>query len=357
MPILLLLFASLSFASPVIVSLEGKSFNTTMDQLDSLSQKMHAKTKRCGGFISSWEGKTFFQPRTEKFNINLNYTIERENLVHEYLHEVREDRLLSVMEWFSSYPTRFYTTPAGERAMLDLAEKWKKIVRNLNYANVEILRHEKWSQPSIILTMRGQEQESIILGGHGDSINTDLNEPHAVAPGADDNASGISVLTEIISVLAEKGYRPKHTLKFMAYAAEEVGLMGSMEISERAVRNQEVIRGVLQFDGTNFPGSKEFKIVLVNDHTSEKQNQFLGMILDTYLKIPWGYDKCGYACSDHYSWTYRGYPASFPFESIISEENSHIHTANDTLQMMNNSASHSVSFAKLGLAYVIELDK
>lgn len=117
------------------------------------------------------------------------------------------------------------------------------------------------------------------------------------------------------------------------------------------------IKGVIQFDGTNFKGSPDISIALINDLTDSGQNKFLGKLIDTYLKVPWEYDKCGYACSDSYSWTYRGYPASFPSESRISQENKNIHSARDTLAVSLNSASHSVIFAKLGLAYVVELDK
>jgi leucyl aminopeptidase len=53
----------------------------------------------------------------------------------------------------------------------------------------------------------------------------------AKAPGADDNASGIATITETIRVLMSNGFQPKKTLKFMAYAAEEVGLLGSKEIA------------------------------------------------------------------------------------------------------------------------------
>ena len=98
-------------------------------------------------------------------------------------------------------------------------------------------------------------------------------------------------------------------------------------------------------------------MVLIKDHTNQEQNKFLGSLIDTYLRVPWRYDTCGYACSDSYSWTYRGFPASFPAEARIKEENSHIHTAEDTLGVSSNSSSHSLNFAKLGIAYVVELDK
>ena len=52
------------------------------------------------------------------------------------------------------------------------------------------------------------------------------------APGADDDASGIATLTEVIRVALANGWKPKRTVKFMGYAAEEVGLRGSNAIAQ-----------------------------------------------------------------------------------------------------------------------------
>jgi PKD repeat protein len=67
---------------------------------------------------------------------------------------------------------------------------------------------------------------------------------------------------------------------------------------------------------------------------------------------------CGYACSDHASWTSAGYPSAMMFEAGgTSGYNPNIHTANDTLANMGGSAANSAKFAKLGLAFLGELAK
>jgi len=45
--------------------------------------------------------------------------------------------------------------------------------------------------------------------------------------GADDNASGTTALLELGEAFAKSGKKPKHTLIFAAFSAEEVGLIGS----------------------------------------------------------------------------------------------------------------------------------
>ena len=88
---------------------------------------------------------------------------------------------------------------------------------------------------------------------------------------------------------------------------------------------------------------------------------FLTSLFDTYL-APLGLTRgtytCGYGCSDHASWTSAGYPSAMMFEAGDSGGYfPYIHSANDTLANMGESAQYSVKFAKLGLAFLGELAK
>ncbi len=148
-------------------------------------------------------------------------------------------------------------------------------------------------------------------------------------------------------------YSPEKTVKFIGYSAEEVGLLGSNEIAKNFKANAVDVKGVLQFDMTNFNGSSE--IGIISDYTNAGQNTFLAKIIDEHLKISWKYTTCGYACSDHASWNKAGYPASFPFESLSDNMNRNIHTIKDTLEISRGTAIHSTKFAKIGIAYILEL--
>ena len=360
---ILFLYTEAVFARPVTITQPASgldklhSFVASHSDLGELARHHHLNSPQCGGFVASFEGEVFDNPSPAIAGAFLNYSIARRDLVKSLMRQVSEPRLLSNILWFSSYQTRFYLSESGIKAMQDLKLKWAQLVGHLTFASVELVQHKNFKQPSVILTLQGTTNDVIVVGGHGDSINKDDNQINASSPGSDDNASGISVITEVIQILAQNDFRPKNTIKFMAYAAEEVGLLGSMDISGRFADQLVNVLGVIQFDGTNFHGSKDLAMVLIKDLTNQAQNKFLGSLIDTYLRVPWRYDVCGYACSDSYSWTYRGFPASFPVEARIKEENSHIHTAKDTIEVSNNSVSHSVNFAKLGLAYVVELDK
>jgi leucyl aminopeptidase len=231
-------------------------------------------------------------------------------------------------------------------------------VKGRTDATIEYFQHSSWDQPSIVLTLKGKSDEVVVLGGHQDSINGAFGGAMATAPGADDNASGIATITEVIRILMEHSYQPEKTIKFMAYAAEEVGLLGSKAIATSFKNAGVRVIGVMQLDMTNFQGTKELDIVMMRDYTNDEQNKFIGSVIDTYVPgVKWGYDKCGYGCSDHASWHAQGYPASMPFEARMSEMNRNIHTAKDTISISGDNANHASKFAKMAIGFVVELDR
>ena len=81
-------------------------------------------------------------------------------------------------------------------------------------------------QVNIVATLPGttRPDEIYIIGGHYDSFA--YGSQMTNAPGADDNASGTSAVLEFARVIMESGYQPEATIKFIAFAAEELMLFG-----------------------------------------------------------------------------------------------------------------------------------
>jgi leucyl aminopeptidase len=323
-----------------------------------MSKIAHEKFKRCGGFMVH-ESKESLLP-TPNFNAEIvDYTIEQHDLVKRLLVEVEEIKIRQTIEKLSSFHNRYYQSEHGVNSQEWLYQHWIELSKHRNDVKVEKRVHKSWPQPTIVLTIEGSDlpDEIVVLGGHADSINQwSLFKSRARAPGADDNASGIATVTESIRLLLASGHKPKRTLQFMAYAAEEVGLRGSGEIAESYKKLNKKVMGVLQFDMTNFKGS-DLNIFLVEDFTNSDQNRFLGQLIDTYLQTPWGSTKCGYACSDHGSWTKNGFFASAAFEANKSDMNKSLHTPEDTLEKSGGTALHATTFSKLALAYAIEMGR
>ena len=93
---------------------------------------------------------------------------------------------------------------------------------------------------NIIGTLPGASDETIVLGGHYDSVDA--------GPGAGDNASGTATLLELARVMGARP-QPQHTLVFIAFDAEELGLLGSRAyVDDLSTAQLAKIRGMLNFD-------------------------------------------------------------------------------------------------------------
>jgi len=97
---------------------------------------------------------------------------------------------------------------------------------------------------------------AIVISGHFDSIPSDPMDTQTDAPGADDDASGVSVSLECARLLAGGSYRA--TLVFAAVSGEEQGLLGGTRLLEYLRQNGYSVGAMLDNDivGADFaPGA------------------------------------------------------------------------------------------------------
>ena len=328
--------------------------------VNNLSEFMHHNYNRCGGFVahSSFEeasdyAKQLAVVQNSQALLAYNYSIDNAQTVQSLINAQSPINLQSTVNSLTNFNNRYYTSQTGVDASQWLQSYWQQIATTRSDITIESYQHS-WAQSSVIVTIAGAENadELVIIGGHLDSINQ-ANPAQGRSPGADDNASGIAVLTEALKAIVETNYKPQKTIKIMAFAAEEVGLRGSKDIASSYRAQGKNVVGMVQFDMTGNNGSIE-DIIMMTDYTNNAQNQFLAQLIDTYLpQISYGFDQCGYGCSDHASWYQQGFAASMPFESKMNDINPLIHTQNDS----NFDADHAIKFANLAVSFVAELAK
>lgn len=346
-------------SSPVTTDGKTAVYKVKPDMLPILSQFMHENFKRCGGYMAHGTEAaarasmlpTAVSPRAAA------YTLDQQAVVTPLVAAVREPSIQATISGMAAFHSRYYQSETGVQASQWLKGQWAALAAKIPGASAELFAHSAWKQPSVILTIPGSEfpEEIVILGGHLDSISG-WGNAGARAPGADDNASGIAVLTEAARVIAESGVRPTRTIQFMGYAAEEVGLRGSQDIAARYSSTGKKVIGVMQFDMSNFRGTAS-GIYMLTDFVDPALSAFTAKLVTQYAGVPAFTTKCGYACSDHASWTKKGFPAAMAFEATFNDSNKAIHSERDTLASSGGGASHSVPFAKLGVAFALELAK
>ncbi len=300
--------------------------------------------------------------KVKKSNKILAFTIDQNAAVNSAIAKVSADNIKAHIQVLENYGTRYHTTAKAQTAVQDLKTKWQALITasGRTDVSVRVVNHFGTPMPSLVFTINGTSNPNdfIIVGAHMDSITNNAN----LAPGADDDASGIATISEMIRVLLDVNYKPTKTVEFMAFAAEEIGLVGSSEIAQDYSLNNKNVVSFVQFDMTNYKGSSKDIYLTTDPYNSNDLNLFLIELMEHYNKtgthaFTYGNTICNYGCSDHFSWADNGYDAAFPFEANFSQYNPSIHTINDKLSNMGSSATHAAKFAKLGLEFIIETAK
>jgi leucyl aminopeptidase len=329
-------------------------------EMRKLGNAIHRDLKLCGGYLvhgSEAEGRAALEPWRAASPGRPGYAIDQQALVLPILEQMQAGNIEQTIGGMAAFVNRYYKTRAGSDASDWLAQQWTGIAGGRSDIAVTQLAHTGYQQKSVIATMRGSDKpdEVVVIGGHLDSIAMGGVDENTRAPGADDDASGIASITEALRAMVASGYKPRRTIQFIGYAAEEVGLRGSQAIAQNYKASKVNVVGVMQLDMTNYKGSDR-DIYIYTDYTDAPQNEFLVKLIASYLPgIAVGYDSCGYGCSDHVSWMAQGYPASLPFEAAFRQDNPAIHSARDTYANSGSQAAHALKFARLAAAYAVEL--
>lgn len=350
--------ANFPLAAPIESDGRTSVFKVRPEMLPILSGFMHDNFNRCGGYFAhDSKAAALASMSAAAAGPRIAYTLDQQATVTPLAAAVDEAGISATISAMAAYNNRYYQSETGVAAARWLKDRWSELAARAPGASAALFTHASWKQPSVILTIPGSEKpdEIVVLGGHLDSISG-WGSSSARAPGADDNASGIAVLTEAARLLTGSGWRPKRTVQIMGYAAEEVGLRGSQEIAASYAASGKKVVGVIQFDMSNFAGSGP-GIFLLTDHVDPALSAFTAQLVTAYAGAAASTTKCGYACSDHASWTKKGYPSAMAFESTFDGSNKAIHSDKDTLATSGGTASHSVPFAKLAVAFAVELAK
>lgn len=134
----------------------------------------------------------------------------------------------------------------------------------------------------------------IVLTAHYDHLGR--MGKNTYFPGANDNASGVALLINIAKKLKADKTQPKHSVVFIAFGGEELGLLGSKYFTENPLFPLKKIKFLMNFD---LAGTGEEGIKVVNGSIFKKEYQLLNNTNETHKLLP-AIKTRGKACnSDH----------------------------------------------------------
>ena len=229
---------------------------------------------------------------------------------------------------------RSFDLPATRGHIATEVTRIKKTVRN-------VIGALEGSDPML-------KNEWVVVGGHYDHLGfgeRDSMTPSQVGQihhGADDNASGTSGVLELARLAANDDRQWKRSALFMAFAAEEIGLLGSahfvnnptvplgsitaminLDMIGRITNNRVFVGGV----GT----SPNYKTMI------EQLNAGTGLQLD--------FSDSGYGSSDHTSFNSKKIPVLFFFSGLHTD----YHKPSDTYDKINADGAVKVASLVYGM--------
>lgn len=123
---------------------------------------------------------------------------------------------------------------------------------------------------NIVAEKRGEvsPDQIYILAAHYDTVPG--------SPGADDNASSVAVLLEVARTLGP--IKTRATLRFIAFALEEYGFVGSTDYASRARKCGENVAGMISLEMVGFTGPKQNYPSYINPKYYPVTGDFIGVI-------------------------------------------------------------------------------
>ena len=175
------------------------------------------------------------------------------------------------------------------------------------------------------------ENEYILIGAHYDHIGTQtIGDKVLVNYGADDNASGVAGMLEIAEkLLSDKNL--KYNVIFVAFGAEELGLIGSSYFCKYPPVPLENIKLMINLDMIGRMDS-ENRVYINTGKPNEKLNTLVDLIKESHqnLNTVMSFDSFMRG-SDHTPFHNRNIPVLF----FVTGLHKDYHTPGDTKELIN----------------------
>jgi hypothetical protein len=201
------------------------------------------------------------------------------------------------------------------------------------------------------LTGTVHPESIIIVCAHLDCTS---EMPNTLAPGAEDNASGVAVVLEAARVFS--AYQTDYTVRFIAFTGEEQGLIGSDHYAVSMLRSQQAIKAVLNVDMVGYSGPYAEDMHIFCDPNSYSLGALGASIITDYTQLDTitHYEQSPRSGSDHYPFAIRNYPAIFFIDAWDDFDwYPNYHSVSDTIGNLNMNQQAQIARAVTAMAAIL----
>ncbi len=285
--------------------------------------------------------------------------------IKELITQISQDNVEEILAKLESFQTRHVLSSRKDSFGIDASAEWihEKFVSLNPRLKVYFDPYEleaqgrmtnEFSLKNVVAVLpgrlSGKGERIYILNAHYDTVarRADGKFPRDsfdnYAPGVNDDGSGVAALIETARVFSQ--YEFDATLYFVAFAGEEIGLVGSTLMAARLKEEGKNVEGVLTLDmigniqgGNGIFDNKRIRIFSAGpaDSPSRQLARYARRVGEAYF--PSAYIDCIFRADrfgrggDHTPFVLEGWPGIRIMEA--NENYSRQHTVDDTLENMS----------------------
>lgn len=265
--------------------------------------------------------------------------------IAEAVGDVSGERIAGTIRRLESYESRYAPTAGLTAAGNYLHDQLRQLGLQAEYDDFTFGAANS-PATNIIATLPGRSSPSevVLITAHYDS--TSDGRP-AVAPGADDNASGTAAVLEAARVLAARPF--DFSIRFIAFSAEEAGLYGSRHYAQLARARGERIIGAINLDMVAYADRLPEELEVFANPTSEWLAARFESSAAAYAALPTRKTvNASVRASDHAPFWDAGYSAVLCIEDYPLT-NPFYHRTSDRFETLNMEFATGVTKASVAV--------
>ncbi|MBP6575828.1 MAG: M28 family peptidase [Chryseobacterium sp.] len=151
-----------------------------------------------------------------------------------FAQDIPKERVVNIVSTLASdeMKGRKFGTPENDKSAEYIASEFKK--NNLGYCvgDSYLIPFEYKGQKgfNVCGIKKGESEKSLAYSAHFDHIGTNTKSGDNIYNGADDDASGVATVIGLADYFKDK--KTDYSMVFMAFNAEEIGLIGSKALAD-----------------------------------------------------------------------------------------------------------------------------
>ncbi|WP_242927998.1 M28 family metallopeptidase [Pontibacter vulgaris] len=202
-------------------------------------------------------------------------------------------------------------TPVARQQTLPVLEvkttAWPTQTRKVKY-NIQADMAQNYKTQNVVAFVEGsiKPDSFIVFSAHYDHLGGQGKDVYF--PGANDNASGTAMLLELAHHYSQPENKPKYSMAFIAFAAEEAGLLGSYHFVQNPLFPLGQIRFLVNLD---LLGTGDDGMMVVNGSIHPKEFNLLTQLNQQQHYLTQIRSRGRAANSDHFPFSEKGVPAFF----------------------------------------------